>query len=470
MGKLKIGFRITCSMVITALLTATLSLILFSALSKGAFTDYVKENRIQEGMQISDILGEAYSNNGWNGIIGIVESSFCNGMRHQKSCPGPIGHGMGQRYKIREGHGFSPRKIIVTDTRDNIMASSEDMDYIPEYLNDMKVPVYSNGEKIGYVIIWTPMSPDVENLESIFGHNISRYSRWAFIFGLGIALLIGYLVSRRLLMPIKDLSIAVRAFSKGKRNIKIPVTTKDELGSLATDFNNMAQKIKIAEEQRRNLTADVAHELRTPLSILSGILESIQEGVLEPTPDIILSMQDEIFRMSRLAKDLSDISKAEAGNLELSKKTIHPTDFEDKLSYFKTQANLKNIDFILDIPDNLPKISVDVVRIMQVISNLLNNALRHTSAGFIKLWARKNENNVLFCIEDTGTGIKESELPHVFERFYREDKSRSRKTGGMGLGLAITKSIVKAHGGDIWVESQLGKGSKFFFSLPTNGN
>lgn len=462
MKKFTIGQRIICSMVITALLTAALSLVLFSNLSQKAFSNYVRENRIQEGIQISEILGDVYTRSGWDGIKTLVNSTFCSKMRHRQSCPGAGGHNMSGK-----GKG-ALRKIIVTDTKDNIMASSDDMDYVPEYLKDMKVPIHSNSDKIGYVIIWTPMSLDVENLETIFTYNITRYSRWAFIFGLGIALVIGYLISRQLLKPIKDLSFAVRAFSQGNRDINIPIATEDELGSLASDFNEMAKKIKIAEEQRRNLTADVAHELRTPLSILRGTLDSIQEGVLKPTPDIILSMQDEILRMSRLAKDLSDISKAEAGTLELNKEVISPVKFKDKFSYFKTKADLKDIDFIIDIPENLPKISVDIVRIMQVISNLLNNALRHTSQGMIKLWAKQTNNNVVFCVEDTGCGIKKDELPYVFERFYREDKSRSRKTGGMGLGLAIVKSIINAHNGEIWVESKLKIGSKFFFTIPVH--
>ena len=132
----------------------------------------------------------------------------------------------------------------------------------------------------------------------------------------------------------------------------------------------------------------------------------------------------------------------------------------------RTEAELKGIDFEIDIPDNLPEIPVDVVRIVQVISNLLNNALRHTTTGRIQLTAEKADDGVVFSVRDTGTGIKKEDLPFIFERFYREDKSRSRKTGGMGLGLSIAKGIVEAHGGRIWVESKVGQGSTFSFSLP----
>ena len=209
----------------------------------------------------------------------------------------------------------------------------------------------------------------------------------------------------------------------------------------------------------------MAHELRTPLSILRAhwFHSGRRSG---GHPDVILSLQDETIRMSRLIKDLSDLSRAEAGNLDLHREIIRPSELKDKFSYLRTEAELKGIDFEIDIPDNLPEISVDVVRIVQVISNLLNNALRHTTTGRIQLTAEKADDGVMFSVSDTGTGIKKEDLPFVFERFYREDKSRSRKTGGMGLGLSIAKGIVEAHGGRIWVESKLGQGSTFSFSLP----
>jgi two-component system sensor histidine kinase BaeS len=170
--------------------------------------------------------------------------------------------------------------------------------------------------------------------------------------------------------------------------------------------------------------------------------------------------------MSRLVKDLSDLSRAEAGNLELNREEISPEELREKFSYFKTEAESRGLEFNINIPSDLPKISVDVVRITQVISNLLNNALRHTARGKIELTAEKSGNGVLFSVKDTGSGIKKEDLPHVFDRFYRAEKSRSRATGGMGLGLAIARSLVETHGGKIWVESEEGKGAEFKFLIP----
>ncbi|MDI3481647.1 MAG: two-component system, OmpR family, sensor histidine kinase BaeS [Tepidanaerobacteraceae bacterium] len=473
MSKKGIGYRITAALVITALLTAVLSILLLFLLTEKAFNDYIKQNRMEQAWEISRMLGDIYDQSGWEGVKSWVEGEQAFRQNHKwQMGNGRMPMGMGFFW----GRGMKPltdiiqRQITVTDTAGNIIASSEHVDEkapIANSLWDIKVPIFSSKYHIGYLIVWTPMRPDERNLEAIFSRTISRYSFLAVFFGLAIALGAGFLISRQLTRPIKKLSDTVRLFTMGERDVRLPVTGDDELGRLTADFNEMADSIKKSEELRKNLTADVAHELRTPLAILRGTLESIQAGVLSPSPEVILSMQDEIIRMSRLIKDLSDLSRAEAGSLELNRQEISPAELKEKFSYFKTEAEFKGIDFIIDIPEDLPKISVDVVRITQVISNLLTNALRHTSSGRIELSARKAKDGVLFCVKDTGCGIKQEDLPHVFDRFYRAEKSRSRATGGMGLGLAIARSLVETHGGKIWVESEEGKGAEFKFIIPT---
>lgn len=460
MKKQSIGYRITLWMVVVALFTATLSLVLFYSLSRGAFKNYVKENKIQEVYQFAQVLGNIYDSSGWDGVKALVNQ----GGMHGKRMGGMSGHNMRSRM-MQNRWIATTSKIIITDIYGDIMATSDELES-SESLWDIRVPIYANNSLIGYLTMWMPLTPGEKSLEAAFTKNILQYSLYSFVFGLGIAIFVGVLVSSKLIRPIKDLSSAVRLFSQGRRDIKIESSYEDELGSLARDFNNMAQKVEIAERQRKNLTADIAHELRTPITILQGTLESIQAGVLEPTSDVLMSINDEVLRMGHLIKDLSDVSRAEAGNLDLDMKLISPHILENKFSYFEMKAKSKGIDFVIDIPMDLPHIFVDDMRIVQVISNLLNNALHHTISGEIKLFARKKEDGVVFCVEDTGGGIKEEELPFVFERFYREEKSRSRKTGGMGLGLTISKSIIEAHGGQIWVESTPDVGSKFFFWLP----
>ncbi|MDN5312663.1 MAG: two-component system, OmpR family, sensor histidine kinase BaeS [Thermoanaerobacteraceae bacterium] len=472
MKKTGIGYRITAGLVVTALLTAILSILLLFVLTEKAFNDYIKQNRIEQAREISGILGDVYDRNGWEGVRSLVEGASMMRQGHKRwmgtdrnpTGMGPFGgQGMGPMM------GIIQRQVIVTDPNGNIIISSEDISPqtpISKSQWDLRVPIFSSQGHIGYLIVWSQARPAEKSLESIFFRTISRYSFLAVFFGLVIAIVVGYLISRQLTSPIKKLSDTVRLFTRGERDIRLTVTGDDELGTLAADFNAMADSIKKSEELRKNLTADVAHELRTPLSILRGTLESIQAGVLSPTPEVILSLQDEIIRMSRLVKDLSDLSRAEAGNLELNREEISPVELKEKFSYFKTEAEFKGIDFIVDIPPDLPKISVDVVRITQVISNLLTNALRHTASGKIELSAKSSKDGVLFSVKDTGCGIKQEDLPHVFDRFYRAEKSRSRTTGGMGLGLAIARSLVEIHGGKIWVESEEGKGAEFKFFIP----
>jgi len=473
MKRTGIGYRITAGLVVTALLTAILSVLLLFMLTENAFNTYIKRNRMEQAREISIFLGNVYDQSGWDGVKTWVDGESMIRQRKRMIVIGrnPIDMVPFFRGDIKPIIDLNHSQVTVTDTAGNIIASSEKAGtetQISKSLWVSRVPMFSGQTQIGYLIFWTPVRPDESSLEAIFSRTIIRYSFLAVVFGLAIALAAGFLTSRQLTSPIKKLSDTVRLFTRGERNVRLAITGDDELGRLTADFNEMADSIKKGEELRKNLTADVAHELRTPLSILRGTLESVQAGVLSPTPEIILSLQDEIIRMSRLVKDLSDLSRAEAGSLELNRQEISPDELKEKFSYFKTEAEFKGLDFIVDIPSDLPKISVDVVRITQVISNLLTNALRHTTSGKIELAAESSGDGVLFSVKDTGCGIKQEDLPHVFDRFYRAEKSRSRTTGGMGLGLAIARSLVETHGGKIWAESVEGNGAEFKFLIPAN--
>ncbi|HHY03924.1 MAG TPA: HAMP domain-containing histidine kinase [Thermoanaerobacterales bacterium] len=460
MKRFGISYRITASLIITALLTAGLSIFLFYGLTKQAFTNYVTQSQLKQGQELSLLLGNVYDQSGWNGVQTIISGQA---MMRQRPNNGNM-HGGGKGWKAKSTTDFD---IVVTDLEGNIVASTKDVEDIShKSTKKLQLPIYSGNKHIGNLTMQLPISPVEESLENVFSNTISKYSFLAIIFGVFVALIAGIIISNKLVKPIKQLSSAVRLFALGKRDVGLKVESEDELGALANNFNIMADKIKTSETLRKNLTADVAHELRTPLSIMSGTLESIQAGIMEPTVEVLLSLQDETVRMSRLIKDLSDLSSVEAGSLTLNRVEIYPFELKDKFSYFEFVTNLKGIEFVLDIPEDLPKISVDVIRIVQVITNLLNNALSHTKSGKIGLIALKAEDGVLFSVKDTGSGIEPKDIPHVFERFYRSEKSRSRKTGGMGLGLSIAKGLVEAHGGKMWVESCKDVGTEFKFIIP----
>jgi signal transduction histidine kinase len=230
----------------------------------------------------------------------------------------------------------------------------------------------------------------------------------------------------------------------------------------------MAESLAQADVQRRNMIADIAHELRTPLTVIQGNLEALTDGVYDLTPENVAAVHKQTVVLSRLVSDLRDLALAEAGQLRLERKPVSLAKVIAQVGEgLEVQAHEKGVTLKFEIGETLPEIEADEQRMTQVLFNLMSNALRHTPAGgTITTNAELRDGHVLVSVRDTGTGIAPEDLPHVFERFYRADRSRARSTGGSGLGLTIAKQIVEAHGGQIWVQSWLGAGSTFAFNLP----
>jgi two-component system sensor histidine kinase BaeS len=288
----------------------------------------------------------------------------------------------------------------------------------------------------------------------------------AVVAGLGAVLLILGL-SRRILAPVEALTAAVRRMEAGDLSQRVDITSRDEIGELARAFNSMADGLARLEGLRRNMVTDVAHELRTPLSNIRGYLEAIQDGVVEPERGIIDSLYEEAMLLNHLVDDLQELSLAEAGQLKLERQPVALADIVDRaVEAIRPRAEVERVTVQVDLSEEL-LVDVDPRRIGQVLRNLLENALTHTPpGGEIAVAARISDRWVEVSVRDTGSGIAAEDLPYVFERFYRSDRSRSRATGGAGLGLAIARQLVEAHGGDIWVESTPDEGSKFWFTLP----
>ena len=245
--------------------------------------------------------------------------------------------------------------------------------------------------------------------------------------------------------------------------------SQDEIGQLALTFNQMADSLAKHEELRRSLIADVAHELRTPLTVIQGNLEAMMDGLLPANPQEIATLRDEAALLSRLVADLRLLSLAEAGQLKLERVKTDPVELVTRaVESFRLQAQTSDVQLNLEFAPDLPQIEVDLGRMTQVIRNLLSNALRHTpEGGKVAITCQTNpEHEFLVAVSDTGEGIFPEDLPYIFDRFYRADKSRSRVSGGSGIGLAIVKQLVEAHGGKVWVTSELGQGTTFGFTLP----
>ena len=301
--------------------------------------------------------------------------------------------------------------------------------------------------------------------------NAFRNSLWlAALAAILVAVVLGLIFSRLVTTPIKQLKISAESIASGDLSKRVQQKSRDEVGDLFIAFNSMAEQLEKKERNRRQLLADIAHELRTPLSIVQGNLEAWLDGVITPTPEHIATAYDEVILLKRLITDLRDLSLAEAGQLKLSQSAT-PLDniVSTEISSFETRAKEKQILISSEQLSGLPSVFIDKDRIRQVLHNLLDNALRYTpTGGTIRIEAGSNSNGwITVNVSDTGSGISPEDLPYIFNHFYKADKSRRRGYGGSGIGLALVKQLIEAHGGKVWVESEVGKGSTFYFNLPT---
>ncbi len=292
-----------------------------------------------------------------------------------------------------------------------------------------------------------------------------------------VALLLGLVISRQITRPLRRLTRAAHTVAVGNFAERVVVGSKDELGGLAEAFNSMARNLEGAEQQRRQLFGDIAHELKTPIAILQANLEAMIDGVVEPSPEKLGSLREETLLLGRLVTDLRDLSLAEAGRLQLH---LAPVDLgeivQSAAAGVEAQAQGSGVRLDVAVAEALPAVRVDPDRIGQVLRNLLSNALRYTpAAGSVRVrvglegagdYPLKQGGYARVSVADTGPGLAAEELTKVFDRFYRVDKSRSREGGGTGLGLAVAKQFVEAHGGRIWAESEPGDGATFHFTLP----
>jgi len=438
------------------------------------FTRYEEDRGMVRHQRLERLLTQHYTQNeSWYGVQPVVER---------------MGQITGERVILTNEEGQ-----IIADSAGELVGQPMDQDW-----DTPAAQIIHHGTKVG--VLYTDFTgwdvdpgkvfpdsarvrpappPGVDPESEIFLASVNRTLLLvAVVAGLGAVLLILGL-SRRILAPVEALTAAVRRMEAGDLSQRVEVTSRDEIGELARAFNAMADGLARLEELRRNMVTDVAHELRTPLSNIRGYLEAIQDGVVEPERHIIDSLHEEAMLLNHLVDDLQDLSLAEAGHLKLERQPIALADIVDRaVEAVRPRAEAEGIALQVDLPEDL-LVDVDPQRIGQVLRNLLDNGLAHTPpGGEIAIAARaacpepsrRSDQWVEVSVRDTGAGIAAEDLPYVFERFYRADKSRSRATGGAGLGLAIAKQLVEAHGGRIWVESTEREGSTFTFALPTSIN
>ena len=326
-------------------------------------------------------------------------------------------------------------------------------------------PILVDGTTVGYVL--PPAAGAVLQAERDLVARVNRAILLAALLSLGAALIGASLLTAGMLKPVQELTSAAQALAGGDLTRRVPVRTRDEVGALSEAFNHMGDSLQQAETLRRDMTADIAHELRNPLSVMQARVEAVIDGVYPPTPENLEPVLEQTRLLSRLVEDLRTLALADAGQLPLEQTEISLSGLVERTaSGYAAQAEASGVDLRLHLAPGV-RVNADPGRIEQVIGNLLANAVRHAPSGTaVDVSLKVGDGRARLEIADRGEGIPAEALPYVFERFYRADRSRSRDMGGTGLGLAISRQIVQAHEGTITAANRPEGGAAFIVELP----
>jgi signal transduction histidine kinase len=359
-----------------------------------------------------------------------------------------------------------PAGRVVFDAQGELQGQSLDAKLL-----EQGAPVVVDGARVATVLLTTPDLSGHTALEAQFTDTVNRAVLWAALLVALASLAAAALLSRHLVAPLRRLTLAAEALARGDLAQRVQVQSRDEIGELGQAFNAMAADLQSAAAQRRRMTADVAHELRNPLSVIRGNLEAMIDGVYPADVDHVQPIYEETMLLQRLVEDLRLLSLADDGQITLNRSDVDVRALLNGVaSGAQAMAQEKGIALQVDAgaPGDAPLIvEGDASRLRQVLNNLIGNALRYTPpGGTIALHAAQDAGHVTLSVADTGPGIPDRDLPHIFERFYRGEAARDRASGGSGLGLAIAHALVEAHGGTIQVQSHVGQGTTFTLVLP----
>jgi two-component system sensor histidine kinase BaeS len=342
------------------------------------------------------------------------------------------------------------QRLFLLDADRKVLVS-----HVEVAVDNAATPLMHQGKVVGYLGL-LPRT----NISNAPQQRFLKEQKLAFALVAGVVVLLAsglsLLLARRLVRPLSELAQATHQLAAGTFSVRVPVTSHDELGQLASDFNSLALALEKSELTRRQWVADISHELRTPLAILRSEIEAIQDGIRQPTGDSIYSLHSEVLRLGRLVDDLFQLSLSDVGALTYRKTELDLTEvLPETMSAYRTEFMSKGIALDMDLSGKSPAVVFgDSERLHQLFSNLLDNALKYTdSGGELQIALQHHDNSVSIDFQDSAPGVSSSELERLFERLYRVESSRNRTTGGAGLGLAICRNIVEAHGGSITAQS-----------------
>lgn len=453
--------RLMAAFVLVILIAIAIIFIVVNQSTTKEFQALMFRGQVTQLDQIASELGAYYSARGsWQGIDRFIAQPNQQGMPMMNGGP-----------RNRGAIGMMAGPLIIVDVN-NVVIASRDGTGLGQRLPTAQVangvPIEANGQVVGTLIATIPgaVALDAQQQDFLIRANLSLLLA-GLVAGL-VALMLGFVLFYQITAPLHELATASKKIATGNLAARIAKPRDDELGQVGRAFNAMADSLAQSEDARRNMIADIAHELRNPLGVIQGQLEGMIDGVFPLTTEQIAMIHDETILLTRLVDDLRELALADSGQLKIA---CEPTDLgaliEKTVDAFQMLATEKNITLKAELVSGLPKTNIDAQRIGQVLRNLVDNALRYTpSDGTIIVQASQIGSSVTVRVHNTGQGIAPENLPHVFERFWRGDKSRARSVGGSGLGLSIAKQLIGAHGGTIGVESENGKGTTFWFTLP----
>ena len=448
------ALKLGLSFVVVILVTVALIYFLTAHSITAQFAEFRAQNRAQVARQVSGLLAAYRMENGsWFGIERLLSTQytvFINGrlIVRRTSMIGP--------FSLADETG----KVIVSTKPDRVGTI-----LTPKEIAS-GIPIKIGSVHVGTLVL-DASSSILDPAEEKFLTSAKHSALIGGGIASGVALFLAMILISQVLSPLHLLARATERIASGDLSQRVVLRARDEFGQLGESFNRMIENLRRSERVRQTMTADIAHELRTPVTIIQGNLEAILDGIYEPTPETIAPIYEETLHLGRLIDDLRELSLAEAGELPLNRTPTDLAALVEQVTETIAGALEDGPRIEVQVDHSLPPIPVDPMRIRQVIVNLVSNAVRYTPKdGVIEVSLRRAGDGVEFIVEDNGPGISPDDLPHLFERFYRGDRARTRAGGGSGLGLAIAKQWTEAHGGTIRASNRPQGGARFVVRLP----
>jgi signal transduction histidine kinase len=448
----KLWFKLTVAFLLVAILVVAVTAVMANRVTSAGFRRFLDEDRSDQAEPLVNALAGYYADNGrWTEVEVVLRGYL----------PGRGAGGGGSTLIVLDGLG----QIVA-------LAGGGRGRTVPDFGLEDTFPIVVNGQHVGGLFVDEPGMMGGRAAEQ-FLEDVNQALLWTALVAVVLALLLGALLARSLTRPLRQLTQATRAVTAGDLDQQVVVKSDDEIGELATSFNQMAAALAANEVQRQRLFADLAHELRTPISVIRGQVEGIQDGIFDSSPENLAVVHEETIILGRLVEELRTLSLADSGQLPLDKEQLDLGQ-EARLAVTAQEplAEAEGIILKLESGPAIPPVLADPGRIQQVLGNLLSNAFRHASQGdrrqpAVLVKVEGLADAVRLTVTDNGPGLPPEAQQHVFDRFWRIDTARNRDQGGSGLGLAICKGIIDAHDGRIWVESAPRSGASFVFELPS---